>query len=48
MCVDGAPRAGDGGGAFDVVTAAGDTGETEADTGGNKVDGNEQRQRDHR
>lgn len=38
--VDGAPRAGDGGGAFDVVTAAGDAGEAEADTGGNQVDGN--------
>src|SRR5688572_33462853 len=35
-----APRACDGGGAFDVVTAAGNTGETEADTGGKQVDGN--------
>ena len=32
--VDGAPRPRDGGGAFDVVTAVGDAGETEAGTGG--------------
>src|SRR5687767_8595311 len=38
--VDGAPRARDSGGAFDVVTAAGNTGETEVDTGGKQVDGN--------
>ena len=38
--IDGAPWAGDGGGAFDVVTAAGEAGDTEADTGGNQVDGN--------
>src|SRR5262245_8875053 len=40
LCVDGAPGAGEGGGAFDVVTAAGEAGDTEVDTGGNQGDGN--------
>ena len=38
--VDGAPEVSDGGGAFNVVTSAGAAGATEADTGGNQVDGN--------
>lgn len=39
--VDGAPGTGEGGGAFDVVSAARNAGETEADTGGNQFDGND-------
>ena len=38
--VDGGPRAGDGEGALDGVAAAGDTGEAEADAGGNQFNGN--------